>query len=55
MNTTNATVQSVPGFWQKWWNALVKFFKRDGSCACAAEKPSTSKVEPPKATTGNAT
>jgi hypothetical protein len=45
MNTTNAAVQSVPGFGQKWWNALVKFFKRDGTCACPSGKLSTPKVE----------
>jgi hypothetical protein len=50
MNTTNAAVQSVPGFGQKWWNALVIFFKRDGTCACASGKLSTSKVEQPQVT-----
>jgi hypothetical protein len=55
MNTINATGQSVPGFWQKWWNALVKFFKRDGTCACASGKTSTPNVEQPKATATNAT
>ena len=50
MNTTNATEQSVPGFWQKWWNALVKYFNRGGTCACASEKTSTAEVEQPRAT-----
>ena len=48
MNMTNATVQSVPGFWQKWWSAFVKLFNRNGTRACASGRPSTSKAESPK-------
>jgi len=36
MKTTNATVQSVPGCWKKWWSAFIKFFKGGGTGACAS-------------------
>jgi len=50
MTTTNAKVQSAPSFWQKWWNAFVKWFNGDRPCSCATEEKSTSKVEESKIT-----
>ncbi len=50
MTTANAKVEGVPSFWKKWWNALVKCFKRDDTaCACSAERSSTAKVDEAKA------
>jgi len=42
---TNADTKGVPSFWQKWWNALAKYFKRDRACACAQEDQSASGAE----------
>jgi hypothetical protein len=43
--TNNANTQGVPSFWQKWWNALTKYFKRGRVCPCAAEKQSAPDAE----------
>jgi hypothetical protein len=48
MTTTNVTAEGAPSFWKKWWNALVRCFKRDTACACSGESQSTAKVEGPK-------
>ena len=45
MTTTNVTAEGAPSFWKKWWNALVRCFKRDKACACFAEGQPTAKVE----------
>ena len=34
--TTNANTKGVPSFWQKWWNALITYFKRGRAGADAA-------------------
>ena len=46
--TPNAHMPSVPVFWQKSWNAFVKFFKGDEACACTAEGKYTPKAESSK-------
>jgi hypothetical protein len=43
--TTNANTKGVPSFWQKWWNALTKYLKRDRACACAAGQQSAPGAE----------
>jgi hypothetical protein len=48
MTTTNAKAECVPGIWKKWWNALVRCFKRDVVCTCSAENQPTPKVEDAK-------
>ena len=48
MTTTNVTAEGAPSFWKKWWNALVRCFKRDTACACSAKDQSTAKVEETK-------
>jgi hypothetical protein len=52
--TNNANTQGVPSFWQKWWNALAKHFKRNRVCACAAEKHAAPGAEQPNTSAGKA-
>lgn len=48
MTATSAKVESVPSFWKKCWNSLVKCFNRDAACTCSDEKQANPKVEEPK-------
>jgi len=51
MTTTSAQVESVPGFWKKCWNALMRFFKRkSGEGTASAEKVEHSKPQEREAT-----
>jgi hypothetical protein len=48
MTTTNEKTEGTPGFWKKWWNALVNCFKRNGACNCCAKEQPAPKAEEPK-------